>query len=248
LAGYIYTNYSPPSFTALLEKVESKHAQDNICGYLRNLQCRLGQTLQQHSQMIHSSVGLIKELVEVAKMLALSQSNSELQANKIKRLIKEFESFNAGDTSPGLNAADVVQLRDLIADYRRLEESQLLQDSLLSFKHARDSLEKVAALLRQLNAAGWEMELDGETEQRSPDTAAQLEGSQSASRSLREKIRAFNKASEQGENALQNFALCFSNNNSSTNIANVSASLPPENSKSLTNSGYEGDVDSEADQ
>ncbi|KAH8359042.1 hypothetical protein KR093_004090, partial [Drosophila rubida] len=206
--------------------------------YLENLQDRLKETIKQHSQIIHASVSLIKELSDVATMLTLSQSGSELQVTNIKRLILEFENMHAGDNSRGLNSSDVNNLRGMITDYRRLDESHLLQDSLMCCKLANESLEKVQSLLHQLKANGWEMT------EASPRSSHVLNGSQSANRSLREKIRAFNQASEQGENPLQNFSMCFSCN-SNTDI------LPrdlPDATRSRTNSGYEGDVDSEVDQ
>lgn len=202
-------------------------------------------TLEQHSQIILNSIGLIKELGEVAKMLSLSQSPSELKATKIKRLISEFESFYAGDTSPGINASEVVQLRELIADYRRLDESQLLQDSLMSFKHAKDTLDKVEGLLGELSTKGWVLS------QAKSDSVPRLEASQSDNRSLREKIRAFNKAAEQGKNMIQNFTLCFHSNSSAT-LAQLpivsNDSQNNSNCNSNSNSGYEGDMDSEVEQ
>lgn len=217
--------------------MENKQAHDNICNYLQNLQSRLKETLQQHSQIILNSISLIKELGEVGKMLSLSQSPSDMQATRIKRLILEFENFYAGETSPRITNSDVGQLRELIADYRRLDESHLLQDSLMSFKHAKDTLDKVESLLNQLNTKGWVLAPS------SSDSATRLGATQSDHRSLREKIRAFNKAAEQGKNTIQNFALCFHNNSSATLTA-----LPAMATGSLTNSGYEGDMDSEGDQ
>lgn len=202
-------------------------------------------TLEQHSQIILNSIGLIKELGEVAKMLSLSQSPSELKATKIKRLISEFESFYAGDTSPGINASEVVQLRELIADYRRLDESQLLQDSLMSFKHAKDTLDKVEGLLGELSTKGWVLS------QAKSDSVPRLEASQSDNRSLREKIRAFNKAAEQGKNMIQNFTLCFHSNSSATLAPLPIVSNDSQNNSncnSNSNSGYEGDMDSEVEQ
>lgn len=205
--------------------MENKQAHDNICNYLQNLQSRLKETLEQHSQIILNSISLIKELGEVAKMLSLSQSPSDLNATKIKRLISEFESFYAGDTTPGINVSEAVQLRELIADYQRLDESQLLQDSLMSFKHAKDTLDKVAALLGELSTKGWVLNLA------KPDSVQRLEDSQNDNRSLREKIRAFNKAAEQGQNMIQNFTLCFHSNSSAT-----LAALPIVSNESQTNS------------
>ncbi|KAH8312280.1 hypothetical protein KR044_010078, partial [Drosophila immigrans] len=200
--------------------------------YLGDLQDRLKQTVKQHSQIIHSSVSLIKELGEVSTMLSLSQSGSDLQATKIKRLIMEFENMHAGDTGEGLSTNDVRNLNAIIADYRRLEESHLLQDSLMCCKFANESLEKVQSLMNQLKTNDWEI----------PEASPQ--SSQSVNRSLREKIRAFNQASEQGKNPLQNFSQCFSSN-SSTDIVTRD---PLNTTRFRTNPGYEGDVDSEMDQ
>lgn len=217
--------------------MENKQAHDNICNYLQNLQSRLKETLQEHSQIILSSISLIKELGEVAKMLSLSQSPSDMQATKIKRLILEFENFYAGDACPRINSNDEVQLRELITDYRRLDESHLLQDSLMSFKHAKDTLDKVESLLSQLSTKGWVLT------QSSDDSAPLLGVSQTDNRSLREKIRDFNKAAEQGKNIIQNFTLCFHSNSNSTLTA-----VPALGNGSLINSGYVGDMDSEGEQ
>lgn len=192
--------------------------------------------------MIHSSVSLVKELGDVSTMLALTQSGSDLQATNIKRLIMEFENLHAGDNSQGFSSSDVTNFRSILADYQRLDESHLLQDSLMCFKLAKESLEKVECLMSQLSAAGWE------TAKSSQQSNHTLADSQSASRSLREKIRAFNKASEQGNNDLQNFTMCFSSN-SSTEIHSGDDVKPVSTAtRSRTNSGYEGDVDSELDQ
>ncbi|KAM8706895.1 hypothetical protein ACLKA7_011057 [Drosophila subpalustris] len=227
---------------AILEDRNNENNQNNICSYLENLQDRLKQTVRQHSEIIQSSVSLIKELGDVSTMLAMTQSGSDLHATKIKRLIVEFENLQSGDNSQGLSSRDVSNLRSIIADYQRLDESHLLQDSLMCFKLAKDSLEKVETLMNQLSATGWECA------QSSQQSSHKLTDSQSASRSLREKIRAFNKASEQGKNPLQNFTLCFSSN-SSTDIPSGDDIKPvADETRSRTNSGYEGDIDSEVDQ
>ncbi|XP_060650615.1 uncharacterized protein LOC132787530 isoform X1 [Drosophila nasuta] len=215
----------------ILETNDGENPQTNICSYLENLQDRLKLTVKQHSQIINSSVSLIKELGEVSTMLTLSQAGSDLQITKIKRLIMEFENMHSGDSGQALSCNEVRNLQGIIADYRRLDESHLLQDSLMCCKLANESLNKVQTLMNQLTANGWK------TNEASPQGSQILGASPSANCSLREKIRAFNQASEQGKNPLQNFAMCFSSK-SNTDI------IP---SRSHTNSGYEGDVDSEVD-
>ncbi|EDV91496.1 uncharacterized protein LOC6568416 [Drosophila grimshawi] len=223
---------------ALPTDIDIEHTQQ-ICNYLQSLRDRLKQTLQQHSEMIQTSVNLVREMSDLATTLALTQSTLEQQPTKIKRLIMEFESLHAGDN--GLGSVDAMEFHGLLTDFRRLHESQLLRDSLMCFKRAKDSLEEIDLLLSQRLFT----EKLCESAQASPNNSR---ATMSASRCLRDRILAFNQASSvQGQNMLQNFTTCFSN--SCPNIATADEMKPPAlGSRSHTNSGYEGDVDSEIEQ
>lgn len=237
---YAYNAQLIAVLTALPKDIDIENTQ-HICLYLRNLRLRLKQTIQQHTELIQTSVNIIREMADVSTMLAMTQSGPEQQPTKIKRLIMEFENMHTGDN--GLSSVEVIELRELLADFRRLHESQLLRDSLMCFKRAKESFEKVETLLGQTGQS-----VLGESGQPSPQSSQAVVSSNSASRSLREKILAFNKASEKGQNMLQNFTHCFSKM-STTNIASADETQAnPTASRSRTNSGYEGDVDSEIDQ
>ncbi|XP_064549362.1 uncharacterized protein LOC135435973 isoform X2 [Drosophila montana] len=223
-----------------LNDIDIENTQ-HICLYLRNLRNRLKQTIQQHTDLIQTSVNIIREMADVSTMLAMSHCGTEQQPTKIKRLIMEFENMHTGDN--GLSSIEATELRELLADFRRLHESQLLRDSLMCFKRAKESFEKVDTLLGQSVQTGV-----GGSGHPSPQSSQAVVGSNSASRSLREKILAFNKASEKGQNMLQNFTHCFSKTSSTNIVPAGETQANPNASRSRTNSGYEGDVDSEVDQ
>ncbi|TDG46340.1 hypothetical protein AWZ03_007229 [Drosophila navojoa] len=224
-------NLENKELIALPLEIDIENTQ-HICTYLRNLRERLKHTVQQHTDLIQTSVSLVKEMSDVATTLGLTQSEPEQPPTKIKRLIMEFENMNTADN----NSIEAIELRDLLADFRRLHESQLLRDSLMCYKRAKESFEKVESMLDQMA-------------QSCPDgSQASSESSQAGGssncRSLREKIQAFNKASVIGQDLLQNFTHCFSNDSS---VEVESAEEVKVTSNSNWNSGYEGDVDSEMD-
>lgn len=147
----------------------------------------------------------------------------------------EFENMNTADSD--LTSPEAVELRDLLAEFRRLHESQLLRDSLMCYNRAKESFEKVDSMLGQ-GALGC-------ADQASP--AGSQAVVRSNSRSLREKIVAFNKASVIGENMLQNFTHCFSDLKSSNLASTDEMKASSIASRTQSNSRYEGDVDSDID-
>ncbi|EDW81601.1 uncharacterized protein Dwil_GK12159 [Drosophila willistoni] len=211
---------------------ESEHTR-RICIYLHNLQNRLKQGVAQHTDLVQKSVRLLKEVNDVSTTLALAKSGSNNQKTKIKRLIMEFES---GCATPGQE--DLMELRDLLADFEKLHENQLLQESLLNFKRAGDSFEKVYAFLETVG-------LGNNTSPHPSPQPSQLMTTQSTNRSLRERIEAFNKSLELGTNISQDFVRCFSSHCSLENSEKITSQSKLPNIGSRTNSGYEGDVDSE---
>ncbi|XP_030371605.1 uncharacterized protein LOC115621911 [Scaptodrosophila lebanonensis] len=215
-----------------------------VCTYLSDLRNRLKDTCQQHSSAIQTSVSIIKELGDVSSLLGQSseqKGSSPQSMTKIKRLILEFESAQACNASPskstGLAQSDLGDLRQLIGDFERLNQSQLLGESLLLFNRAKESFEQIETFLEKFGT--------GDAQHPSPQAS-------SNSLSLREKIQMFNKAAEQGNNTAHHFASCFSSNTSMEEIYESATEIKPKQAPSHTNSmgqsGYEGDVDSELDQ
>ncbi|ALC46584.1 CG1971 [Drosophila busckii] len=228
---------------------KDKEPTQHICIYLQNLRERLKLTVKQHSEMIQTSINIIKEIEEVSKMLTFTKSGPDQQSSKIRHLIQEFEGFrditiNTGDGSPRLSLSDVMDIRGLLSDFERLKESQALRDSLISFKRAKDSLEKVESLISQFSTNNVPEPQRSATQCSMPLSIS----SSSANRSLRERIQAFNKATEQGQNPAEHFSSCFNSRcNCEANAVNEVKPLAAPTS-SRTFSGYEGDVDSEAEQ
>ncbi|XP_068154198.1 uncharacterized protein [Drosophila tropicalis] len=214
---------------------ESEHTR-RICIYLHKLQNRLKQGVAQHTDLVQKSVRLLKEVNDVSATLAVARSGANHQKTKIKRLIMEFES---GSATQGQE--DLMELRDLLADFEKLHENQLLQESLLNFKRAGDSFQKVFAFLETVG-------LGNNTSPQPSPQPSQLMTTQSTNRSLRERIEAFNKSLELGTNISQDFVRCFSSHCSLENIEKSPSELKLQNVGSRTNSGYEGDVDSEIEQ
>lgn len=206
-----------------------------ISAYLNGLRERLRSSVQQHQEAAQSSVQLLKDLGDVANMMQVARTGSPVQATKIRRLILGFETVNATQ-HPAVGCislpTDISEIRSLIKEFEHLNESQLLRESLMSFKHARETLEKVSDFLER-------------TDRESPH------GCPSASRSLREKIEAFNKVLGEGSakkaDTCRHFTNCFSSRCSLEDAVSAPNPDHPKITASKTNSGYEGDVDSEVE-
>lgn len=227
-----------------LDDVDEKEQMHRISAYLNSLRERLRSSIQQHQEVAQSSVQLLKDLGDVANMMQVARTGSPAQATKIRRLILGFETVNATQ-HPAVGfisfPTDISEIRSLIKEFEHLNESQLLRESLMSFKHARESLEKVSAFLERT---------DRESPRASPHPS-QLIGCPSASRSLREKIEAFNKVLGEGSakkgDPCRHFTNCFSSRCSLEEAASAPNPDKPRTIASKTNSGYEGDVDSEVE-
>ncbi|XP_017057282.1 uncharacterized protein LOC108098684 [Drosophila ficusphila] len=226
-----------------LEDLDEKEQVRKISAYLQNLCDRLRLGIQQHQDVVQSSVQLLKEVGDVNNMMQLARSGHQAQATKIRRLIMGFETVNAANAPqiPSVTGislpSDLTEIHGLLVEFEHLNESQVLREGLLNFKRARESLEKVLGFLEKI----------GNDSPRPSPQASQLIGSPSASRSLREKIEAFNKVLEAGPEELgdtcRHFSECF--------CSCCSLDESPESGGSVaskTNSGYEGDIDSEVEQ
>ncbi|KAH8250369.1 hypothetical protein KR026_011506, partial [Drosophila bipectinata] len=227
-----------------LDDVDEKEQMHRMSAYLYGLRERLRSSIQQHQEVAQSSVQLLKDLGDVANMMQVARTSSPTQVTKIRRLIMGFETVNATQ-NPAVGfislPTDVSEIRSLITEFENLNESQLLRESMMSFKHARESLEKVSAFL----------DSTGRESPRSSPHPSQLIGCPSASRSLREKIEAFNKVLGEGSakqgDTCRHFTDCFSSRSTVEEEASALGSEKPKIVASKTNSGYEGDVDSEVE-
>ncbi|XP_016979843.1 uncharacterized protein LOC108045131 [Drosophila rhopaloa] len=230
-----------------IENVDEKEQVRRISAYLQNLRDRLREGIRQHQEVVQSSVQLLKEVGDVNNMMQLARSGHQAQATKIRRLILGFESVNAANASQISSVAGIslpsnlTEIHGLLVEFEHLNESQILRDSLLNFKRARESLEKVLGFLEKIS---------NESPRPSPQ-ASQLIRCPSANRSLREKIEAFNKVLEGTPEKLgdtcRHFTDCFCSCCSFDESAEAGGHKPlPVASK--TNSGYEGDIDSEVEQ
>ncbi|KAH8382129.1 hypothetical protein KR009_002036, partial [Drosophila setifemur] len=237
---------------AFLEDADEKEQLHRIRAYLHNLRDRLRDGIMQQQVMVQSSVQLLKDISDVTKTMQVARNGSNAQTARIRRLILGFETVSAASSPQNPTVAgislmpeDISEIQALLAEFELLNKGQLLRESLLSFKSSRESLEKVLAFLDQ-NV--------GQYPQRASPQPSQLMASPSASRSLREKIEAFNKGLEEDSHKLggdncRHFINCFSSRSS---LQESPAAAPIENkvpiTPSRTNSGYEGDIDSEVDQ
>lgn len=215
--------------------------------YLHNLQDRLRQGIQEHQKVMQSSVQLLKEVGDVNDMMQLARCGHRAGASKIQRLIVGFETVNAVN-APQTSAvagmslpSDLTEIQGLLVEFEHLNESQVLRESQENFKRARDSLEKVLGFLEKIGS---------ESSRPSPQ-GSQLFGCPSASRSLREKIEAFNKVLEAAPEKLgdtcRHFKECFCSC-CTLDESFLSKGHNPLPVASKTNSGYEGDIDSEVEQ
>ncbi|KAH8267331.1 hypothetical protein KR018_011352, partial [Drosophila ironensis] len=232
-------------YSVLLEDVDEKQQVQHISAYLHSLKDRLRVTIQQHQDVVHSSVQLLKDLSDVNNMVQVGESGNQTQVPKIRRLIMGFETVSAAQLPPvpgSIMPSDISGMRSLLTEFEDLHESQVLREALSNCKRARESLDKVLAILDRIG---------GE----SPGTSIgtnQDNGSQSDNKSLREKIVAFNKvleteSSKPGDPCIH-FAKCFSSRTSLEDQDNQDpVTATAQHAASRTNSGYEGDVDSEVE-
>ncbi|EDW50995.1 GM16456 [Drosophila sechellia] len=209
---------------------------------------RLRHGIQEHQKVMQSSVKLLKEVGDVNDMMQLARCGHQAEATKIQRLIVGFEAavnaVNAAQTSgvAGMSLpSDLTEIQSLLMEFEHLNESQVLRESLENFNRARDSLEKVLGFLEKIGS---------ESSRPSPQ-GSQLFGCPSASRSLREKIEAFNKvldaAPEKLGDTCRHFKECFCSC-CTLDESFESKGHNPLPVASKTNSGYEGDIDSEVEQ
>ncbi|XP_054087597.1 uncharacterized protein LOC105218808 isoform X2 [Zeugodacus cucurbitae] len=119
--------------------------------YLNDLKERLKELRVQHDEVIQNSVDIIKEIDEVSSGLLLPQ-NSGVDCNdnvtKIKKLIKEFESARESNSAKiPVSIESKVDIRKILQNFEKLNESHVLKESLVLFKRAKESLEKIDTFL-----------------------------------------------------------------------------------------------------
>lgn len=120
--------------------------------YLEDLKERLNQLRMQNDAVIHNSEEIINELDEVSSTLVLTENCGSGQGNerltKIKKLILEFEKSNDECSAKTTVVPEThVNLKQILENFEKLTGSQLLKDSLLLFRRAKESLEKIDTLL-----------------------------------------------------------------------------------------------------
>ncbi|XP_033167457.1 uncharacterized protein LOC117145786 [Drosophila mauritiana] len=230
-----------------LSNFDEKEQVRQLFLYLHNLQDRLRHGIQEHQKVMQSSVKLLKEVGDVNDMMQLARCGHQAEATKIQRLIVGFEAVNAVNAAQTSGVAgmslpsDLTEIQSLLMEFEHLNESQVLRESLENSNRARDSLEKVLGFLEKIGS---------ESSRPSPQ-GSQLFGCPSASRSLREKIEAFNKvldaAPEKLGDTCCHFKECFCSC-CTLDESFESKGYNPLPVASKTNSGYEGDIDSEVEQ
>ncbi|XP_073818130.1 uncharacterized protein [Musca autumnalis] len=121
--------------------------------YLQDLKERLKQLRLQHSAVIQSSEDILNEINEVSSTLPLVENSeatniSPERMTKIKKLIWEFEE--AKDKEHGhrrqtvsLDEKPHVDIKKILQDFEKLNESHLLSDSLQLFRKAKVALDKI---------------------------------------------------------------------------------------------------------
>nr|XP_014085819.1 uncharacterized protein LOC106614551 [Bactrocera oleae] len=119
--------------------------------YLNDLKERLKELRVQHDEVIQNSVDIIKEIDEVSSGLLLPQ-NSDIDSSdnvtKIKKLIKEFETAReSNSTKIPVSIESKVDIRKILQNFEKLNESHVLKESLVLFKRAKESLEKIDTFL-----------------------------------------------------------------------------------------------------
>ncbi|KAH8242776.1 hypothetical protein KR032_002147, partial [Drosophila birchii] len=221
------------------EGVDEKEQNRRLGSYLQNLRDRLRWAIQQNQEAIQSSVKLLKEVGDISGVL-LTKSGSQIPATKIRRLIVGFEAVSGSNIShnstvPEITLSnDLAGTRALLVEFETLNESQILRDSIVSFKCAGESLEKVLAVLEKPKPQASQLSTKPQASQHS------------TRRNLREKIEAFNKGEKLGDTC-RHFNNCFRTSHSMDEVRNAFEGNNVAHIGSKTNSGYEGDVDTEAE-
>uniref|UniRef100_A0A1B0AGL4 Uncharacterized protein n=1 Tax=Glossina pallidipes TaxID=7398 RepID=A0A1B0AGL4_GLOPL len=246
--------------------------------YLQDLKERLKQLRQKHDEVIQNSVEIIREIEEVSSTLLVtpqeSVSNTEENMTKIKKLIQEFETAKQQETGSKTKLPVVlesrVDIQQILQNFEQLTESRVLKESLLLFRKAKESFEKIDNFFGKLGC------LDGSVTAAATTAAAisrnnvrEARLSKTASNNVRSKIELFNQSQsllktckscsteidfdillndshhdkpdgEHTDGVCSNYASCYSS------LLSIPKCLSKDNvlrrQKSLEN-GYEGDND-----
>uniref|UniRef100_A0A1A9VYD1 Uncharacterized protein n=1 Tax=Glossina austeni TaxID=7395 RepID=A0A1A9VYD1_GLOAU len=171
--------------------------------YLQDLKERLKQLRQKHDEVIQNSVEIIREIEEVSSSLLVAPqenvSNAEENMTKIKKLIQEFESAKRQGTSSKTKLPVVlesrVDIQQILQNFEHLTESRVLKESLLLFRKAKESFEKIDNFFGKLGC------LDGSVNAVNAATAAisrynvrEAQLNKTASNNVRSKIELFNQS------------------------------------------------------
>ncbi|XP_005179339.1 uncharacterized protein LOC101887782 [Musca domestica] len=124
--------------------------------YLQDLKDRLNELRLQHNAVIRNSEDIINEIDEVSSTLLLvDDAASDItpeRMTKIRKLIHEFEKakdkkFNR--TSPQTpETKPHVNIKKILENFEKLNDSHLLQDSLQLFRRAKESLDRIDYFLQ----------------------------------------------------------------------------------------------------
>lgn len=217
-----------------------------------------------HDEVIQHSVDIIKEIDEVSSTLLLPQSLASNESGenitRIKQLIHEFEgaknaSSQKVSTAPTIESK--VDIRKILQNFEQLNESHVLKESLVLFKRAKESFEKIDTFFDKLGTSRKKSDgggPDGPNDENNNDSVSVGGGAVGVSNSgvsdgcgkhssLKHKINMFNGGKE-FEKTPSRYASCCSSIMSieafrSTEdivVAEVNSSVSSEN-------GYEGDND-----
>ncbi|XP_020817510.1 uncharacterized protein LOC110191106 [Drosophila serrata] len=239
MSEYNTKSISEGALPVFPEGVDEKEQSRRLSSYLQSLRDRLRWALQQNQEAISSSMKLLKEVGDISGVL-LTKSGSQIPATKIRRLIMGFEAVSGSNISqhstvPEIPLSnDLTGTRALLVEFETLNESQILRESIVSFKSAAESLEKVLTVLEKPKNQASQLSTKPQASQHS------------TRRNLREKIEAFNKGEKLGDNC-RHFTNCFRTSPSTDEMQNAFEGNNASNNASKTNSGYEGDVDTEAE-
>ncbi|XP_061397562.1 uncharacterized protein LOC133333264 [Musca vetustissima] len=210
--------------------------------YLQDLKERLKQLRLQHSTVIRKSEDIIQEIDEVSSTLHLVENSATNlcadRMTRIKKLILEFEKAKDKEydhTTASQSPPPPVDIKKILENFEKLNDSHLLRDSLQLFRKAKESLDQIDNILS--------------TPAKDVKNAGSNYGGVGA---IRHKIKMFNvseKAPTSGvqfhnqdpldvRETISNYVSCCSS------LDSISNDLP-ENSSIFQNSlnGYEGDND-----
>ncbi|XP_067632774.1 GTPase activating protein homolog 3 [Eurosta solidaginis] len=119
--------------------------------YLNDLKERINELRLKHDEVIQNSVDIIKEIDDVSSGLLIPHNSNispNANVNKIKKLIQEFETAKeSNSTKTSITIDSKVDIRKILQNLEKLNESHVLKESLVIFKRAKESLDKIDTFL-----------------------------------------------------------------------------------------------------